>query len=780
MPNTIYETSLKIGGAIDAKLTSGLQNLAKNILGITANTKNLHKHSKESFFAMKEGAEGAKKSVEGLKEVVSELLVPILGVTAAFSSIKSIFGTLDTATEKFKDAREEAAQLRSVIAGSDFIGRHPGALDAQVARFEEQQELSKKANQGLWGGRIFEAEQTELAVRAGLGTGLTDSLVAAIPTVVAKMQGGIGKVTIDSVRETTDAIALAIKTGRAKGPIFGFDAAQIKAFRAMDMAHRITMIMQAANFKGGAAYLAQQKASNPDQFRLIGLQTENATKTKQLGADWIGVTDQIAVMSEETKGIFTDVLDDLIKPMTPYIRQALGALEIGIKNTGSWVEWLFKNPSQITDKLKTALNNALDGFKKYCQDNNLGWLAGDVIKLQKMDWGKEWASELKTLQDIGKTFADIGQLLADISDGKMGNLGADIKALQGDLKDTFTPADLAQRQKEEASMGNAPTPGRIMGATGELPDFGKQSTWIPKGSILDKLLGETGKETDQFQKNTAAAEEEAKKRTEHTEKIKVGTEAAKALGQQLLALDVAMLKQLQMITKVTGNDLFHFNLALDDATTKLLQLSVSAAAGGIGGAGAGGGGGGFGAGAAQGAGGAVRVEGYGPAYGETGQVTGNHGNKLVMGDYAVSPDLTSGHSPGQQFSFMAGGQQHVGTYNDTSMRAPGQPNHGVIEGWNQPDLGRVSGIQWMKEGGQVRKDTLAFLHGGENVIAAGKSGPAKSSGAHFSRTNHFNLTMNVSGHGGEDFATEVASLVQEKFSEIQSTAYEHFLRTNLS
>jgi hypothetical protein len=91
----------------------------------------------------------------------------------------------------------------------------------------------------------------------------------------------------------------------------------------------------------------------------------------------------------------------------------------------------------------------------------------------------------------------------------------------------------------------------------------------------------------------------------------------------------------------------------------------------------------------------VRVEGFGPSYGEYNQVIGNHGNRLAMGDYAVSPNLLNGHKPGDTFWYRdRNGVIRHGRYEDTSMKSPGVPNRDIIEGWNQPDRGRSGGIHW--------------------------------------------------------------------------------------
>jgi hypothetical protein len=155
-----------------------------------------------------------------------------------------------------------------------------------------------------------------------------------------------------------------------------------------------------------------------------------------------------------------------------------------------------------------------------------------------------------------------------------------------------------------------------------------------------------------------------------------------------------------------------------------------------------------------------------------------------MGDYAVSPNLLQGHSPGARFSFTdAHGAVHYGTYNDTSMRAPGVPNQNVIEGWNQPDLGRIGAIKWLASGGIVTGPTRALLGeaGPEAVIPLNRSGIARAGiGGGGAFAPNISLSFNITGGGGEEFASQVAQIVQERFEEIQEAAFHHYQRIHLS
>jgi hypothetical protein len=137
----------------------------------------------------------------------------------------------------------------------------------------------------------------------------------------------------------------------------------------------------------------------------------------------------------------------------------------------------------------------------------------------------------------------------------------------------------------------------------------------------------------------------------------------------------------------------------------------------IGGGGLLGGGGPNAATGTEGNAGPVRAEAYGPSQGEFTHSTnyGPTGAHLQAGDYAVSPDMASGHQIGQMFQFTdASGKTISGRFADFSYKTAGQPNTRTIEQWNGRDLGHVSALRWMAEGGLVRSPTL---------VGAGEKGP---------------------------------------------------------
>src|SRR5260221_12246904 len=145
------------------------------------------KESKKGFGEMKESIDRAKESTESLREVMTELLGPILAVAGAFLSIKGIFSTLDAASDKFRELREDAGNFKASLASTFYLTNHPKELDKYLRAYETGQEEAKTGNKNLFGQHLFEEIQGELITRAGLGPSAMTELTAAIPAAVSRM-----------------------------------------------------------------------------------------------------------------------------------------------------------------------------------------------------------------------------------------------------------------------------------------------------------------------------------------------------------------------------------------------------------------------------------------------------------------------------------------------------------------------------------------------------------------------------------------------------------------
>jgi hypothetical protein len=244
---------------------------------------------------------------------------------------------------------------------------------------------------------------------------------------------------------------------------------------------------------------------------------------------------------------------------------------------------------------------------------------------------------------------------------------------------------------------------------------------------------------------------------QHTIEVKAAIEAEHKKAEEINR-SKTFLEKYGKQTEETTSTLVGFQSAVTNAISALNSLQTGA---GIYGGAAGGG--------TTGAGGPIRAEVYGPSVGERGhaQMFGFDNQPLVMGDYAVSPNLAAGHPKYARFSFTdAGGQVHIGRYADTSMHAPNVPNVNVIEGWNQKDLGTVSNLTWLAKGGIVRRPTMAVL---------GESGPEKVTPLNGSSAgNHtFNFTINVAA-GMEGLRGTIRELAEEITAQVKDTlALEH-------
>jgi hypothetical protein len=227
------------------------------------------------------------------------------------------------------------------------------------------------------------------------------------------------------------------------------------------------------------------------------------------------------------------------------------------------------------------------------------------------------------------------------------------------------------------------------------------------------------------------------------------------------------------LTTATGNDLFHFNLALDEATNKLLNLATLAIGGGSGGGGGGGGGG-------------------------SDQAQTQYGPKIdyvdAQGHVHGTPDSDStkgiGHIDGVQYDLKTG-------VNPVAMHDAFARSHGFTPGSSGPDPynpnrtvtwkdttgarnpANVDSFTGMSAGGFVRSATLALLHKGETVIP-GDKGIAKGLGS----GHTFAPTINLGGltiHGGsEDLVGTINQVLEQNFERAMTTAFEHYQRVNLS
>jgi hypothetical protein len=245
-------------------------------------------------------------------------------------------------------------------------------------------------------------------------------------------------------------------------------------------------------------------------------------------------------------------------------------------------------------------------------------------------------------------------------------------------------------------------------------------------------------------------------------------EGTNAMHDSLIRANAA----LDMSVKLLEGHSPGFNPALADATANLnafvpaMQAAMQAMSAMQFGMGAGGGVSGPGG----GVGGDIRAEAYGPSQGEYTRATlfGSAGQRLVQGDYAISPDLAAGHPLFQNFSFMSGGRVMYGRYADASFRTAGVPNYRTIEAWNGADLGRVSNFQWMAGGGLVTGPTRALLgeRGPEAVLPLtgnllSKVGPTVN-------LSFGNISIGAGGGeaGGESFIREFAETIANEVKRV--------------
>jgi hypothetical protein len=751
-----YTTVMSIQGKVDKKLTDAVKALGGHIKKVTTHSKEMGKEAKESFNLFKSGAESATVAAEGLKDVLGELLLPVLGITAAFSSIGGVFKTLDGATDKFRELRDAAANFRATLSSTPFLMKHPGALDAQMENFEKQQATVQAGEGGLFGKHLIEESQFALMSRANLGTKLTTPLLEGIIAATAKTHGGLQNVNAENSKEVAETVANAISKGVARGPLFGFNAAQAKAFKAIHgtpeqiARQRINMILQAKLFANAPAYTAEWVKSNKAAANIMSETVKVGAATSKLGGDWIGVEERVKGLGLETQEVFLNVLDDVIKPMAPFLEMALDAASTGLKDVTDWASTLMRDiPKEWSKFTKTEdfknLHDAWDEISK------------DITGIKQFSWGEWMKSQIEIFHD---DLRDIKTLIGWIQ-----------TAIGGVESATRWAMELAGKWHDQIFRS---TPVENAIANNRLTQADEDTRYNQDKQGVYQRYGDESSAVDvpAYKAAMAAVEATHVKNTQaieaqNTEIIK-STSHLKLLGDQAISLQTDF-------TKLQGNDLYHLGLAVDLVTAKLLTLSVT---GGIGAAfgGIGGGGGG------------------------SNQAETEYGPKIdyvdASGHVHGTPDSDStagiGHIDGKKYDLKTG-------VNPVAMKDAFARAHGFTPGSTGADPyhpertvtwkdttgasnpNNVDHFTGMSSGGFVRSATLALLHAGETVIP-GARGIAKGVGAaahHFAPT--FNLGgLTINGGGGDDLVSTINEELERNFERAMTNAFHEYSRMNLT
>lgn len=734
-----YTSKIVLSGNIDDKLFADIRKLIGHNAVIKRQAEEIGKSSKEGFKLFKEGAEDAKKGVETLKDSLVELLAPILAITGAFSSIEGVFHVLDAASDKFKEVRDSAAAFKATLASTTYLQAHPAELEAQVKYFEEQAQKAVAADQGVFGGHMMEEIQKSLVGTTGLGSLLTEPLLAKIPVVSMELaHGGLESATPEAVNEATNAIALFIKTGVARGPLLRqlLGNIDVKDVKAMNREQRENLLLGTNYFKGANTYLEHLKESNPTQFKLAQEQVKAGAAVKRLGQEWTPVQEQLQIMALQTQASFDDLLTSVLPSITPTIEKALQAI------------------SEEEKKLFTKKN--IDEFsatiKELADDPNLKAIGEDLKA--GFQYVVDHPGEIKSA--IKDVFSDLKELVDTLK-----WLWDQLKKLHPKTEQTidFNPAHWGDRaNKNWKEMFGITLPDLLFNNPGtkDLVDKYKASMPTTPTSRSPESFSTPGYAIP----NIAAVYRK---------------ELSETAEQQQQQRD--SLQDLKDTTDQANNALLGF--------TQSLQFSISPIGSGNGAGTGSGSGGPLHVGelqtpgiSAAGESGAVRATRYGHENRSYAQWYGNHGNYLRVPDIAVNADLAAqmGLRVGQRIGeYQHGKLVYSGIYNDTK----GDPG---VDNFLGQDFGYVT-IKKLAGGGIVNRRVLSWLGEGkdqEAVIPLNRNSIAKAGlgGSHFAPT--FAPQIYVNASEPDHIAEQVSAVLERDFERHMSSAFEDYQRLHLN
>ena len=719
-----FQTSIAINGKMDPNILKFLTQLTTEVGKTVKQEKELGKESKKTNDGMSKGMAQATKQAKELSGAMKEMLLPLLGISVAFKGFQTVGDTIQAAIDKFRGAKEAAANFKATLDSILGKGRSGKVENFDVA----QQGRMKDLFTGIYGAGLFRDAQLELN-RAGIALG--DKAFAGFIQTTAYLKQDL-KITGD------DAVALAAKVSKAfTMPRMARGDPEISAmlkqmginidqFSKMSRMDRLKTLV--AGFKQ-MDYISKRIADNreKDNLELMRAGVEEGGLLKNIGEFWEKLQTKGLLVSQHLKNAFLEAfipasdaiykllsgpLDDLDKQTVRLKDEFRKIFSPGEKDTGYSKTDIFGNV------LKAWKEDILPEIQKDWE--NLGKTEfispGIYVEHPFLRGLKEGAEALlKAAEAIGK----ISWSAMEAAAIKIGEAAAQISAALSAFG-VRTPEQMAadaKQLKEDQESGKINPYAFATGGMVNSPQYG--------------LVGEAGPES--------------------IIPLRRDSNTLDLLGATFSALGIN-----PMDPNAYGHELF-----------------------GSGGFGLGFGGAGGVPGVA-GFGGPIRAEAYGPSQGEYTRDTlfGPTGAHLMQGDYAVSPDLSAGHYLGQMFRFTdAGGNTHTGRYADASYRTSGHPNSRTIEEWNGRDLGTVSDLSWFARGGIVSKKMLGWLGeaGKEAVIPLeGTKGKSALQGLAGGHTFNFSPNITVSGVATSDVVDDLVSELRRNFGRwIEDAAFEH-------
>ena len=310
----MYQTVIKITGAVDPKMLADLKKMGANISQISGESKKLKKESKEAFGAMAFGADIAKGAVGQLKAAMGELLLPLVAIASLVKGVTWGKDEMSEGAEKAQKLREQMTLLKGVLEGTDLVYKHGYSADALMGKFLAGSEQMAKDQGNLYGKGFYTNVQTTLA-EAGLGYDVTKQIGEKLTGFAAMKKGTILGLTADDVNEYSNMVKTAFTTGNLgrNARVFGLDAEKQKEFKqAYAQGNTLLMeriLLSGKYFQESDAFM-KRSLSGPEA-ELQKARTAHTAAQVKAGKSWLEGQEKIETSVLDLETAFDPVLGQL-------------------------------------------------------------------------------------------------------------------------------------------------------------------------------------------------------------------------------------------------------------------------------------------------------------------------------------------------------------------------------------------------------------------------------------------------------------------------------------
>jgi hypothetical protein len=710
----------------------------------TEHLKHMQAEAKERFKRIQEsGREAAAKISESFKKAFE------------FSGIGAGLGVLGGSIGAFLGVEEFVK--KSVEAQEAFETSQvklEAALNNNAKLSKEQREEQLKSIDAIAGATRHATGQKILGGAASMASyGMTGDQIQAMAPGMANYLAVHKDVGSEQLGNMIGKVMTTGVLGRF-GKELGVNKNQTKAFSTMNQVEQLHFLMVAFNQRYGGQAAAHagtlQGQKEIAEGDITAFLRQYGDAFKQAEVIWLQFVDGLLPVIKPVLDWLTNSVHDIFVDLATYldpIKTIVSSIfaMVSAGDLGGKVRLIFKPIEDFVNSLTKQVHNPATGDMMTVLTplgdlvtkgvaNTITWAVDSLSKA-----GSFLVDHFNYIKDI--TVAIVSMWAAERAATVMSKIGLLGKGLFG--------------------LGGAAEAAGLLGGGAILPAV---TTAAISAFVVRTLLETTNKNplaqraSDAAWKKDALTEKFEADKRRLDESVNNGQISVSEYQKQNKEIETSYQRSMQELNATTGGAAESIRQLGEATNQAMARMGFNLQSGS-------GPGGGFGLNSGySGGSGDIRVESFGSYEGQT---IGNHDNALQLGDYAVSPNLLGGHRTGDKFSFIDGrGVSHTGTYNDTSMKAPGVPNTNIIEGWNQPDLGRISGIHWLANGGIVNRRTRAII---------GESGPEAVIPLKGKSLGH-NITLNysptISGDDSSnlhetlrDHADHILELIQKVLSD---------------